>query len=367
MIELLPSDALLLRLPSWLGDFVLAEPVVRAVAHAVESRRLRSATLVAPTRLLELYEGRFEALARLPSDRGRASLSWRGHSLALLLDGSWRSALRAARAGIGVRLGPARGLRAPLLSHAVRGARERGATPLGLGRSGRWPRTLPRPFGSVAVELANWLGLEVRARRPMLVPTAAGESAARARLVALGLGPAEPFVLVNAGARTGSAKGIPAELLAPRVAELCRAGPRVLLVCAPGEEAAARATWEQARAQVAEPALAPLLLDAPAPGLAELVALLARARLLVTADSGPRHLAVALGVPVMVAFGPTDPRHTADHLAHTHSLRTEVPCGPCHRERCPHAGPARHACWLRIPEQAWSAALAESLASARGS
>ncbi len=349
MIELLSSDRLLLRLPSWLGDFVSTEPVVRAAERALGEGRLAAVSLAAPARLLELFEGRFAHLARLPLESSARPRAWRGHDVALLLDGSWRSALAAARAGIAVRVGPARGLRAPLLTHAVRGALERGATPLGLGRPGRWPRPLPRPFGGVAVELATGIGLEVRERRPLLVPTPAGEAAADARLLALGLAPDEPYELANAGARPGSAKGLPPEHLAAWIRRSAERGTRVLLVCAPGEERPARECADLARQALAPGAPPPLLLDAPPPGLAELVALLARAQRLLTADSGPRHLAVALGRPVVCAFGPTDPRHTADHTAHTLTLRREVPCGPCHRERCPRPAPDRHACWHAIP------------------
>lgn len=359
MIELLATDRLLLRLPSWLGDFVLAEPVVRSAQRALREGRIGAASLAAPARLLELLGGRFEDLARLPSDPAAAARAWRGHDLALLLDGSWRSALAAARAAIPVRVGPARGLRAPLLTHAVRGALERGATPLGLGRPGRFPRPLPRPFGALAAELATSIGLEVRERRPLLLPTPDGEAAVRARLTALGLAPDEPFDLVNAGARPGSAKGVPPELLVLWVRSLAERGRRVLLVCAPGEEGSARECAALARKALGGRVPPPILLDAPPPGLAELVALLARARRLLTADSGPRHLAVALGRPVVCAFGPTDPRHTADHTRETTAIRHGVPCGPCHRERCPLDEPRRHVCWHGIPPASWLEVLRE--------
>jgi heptosyltransferase-2 len=62
---------------------------------------------------------------------------------------------------------------------------------------------------------------------------------------------------------------------------------------------------------------------------------LRRARLLVTTDTGPRHVATAFGTPAVVVMGPTDPRHTASNLDRTRVLRVDVECGPCHLKTCP--------------------------------
>ena len=51
-----------------------------------------------------------------------------------------------------------------------------------------------------------------------------------------------------------------------------------------------------------------------------------------------------MGAPLVVLTGPTDPRHSADHLEAQAVLRTKVDCGPCHLERCPIEGVGRHAC-----------------------
>jgi heptosyltransferase-2 len=114
------------------------------------------------------------------------------------------------------------------------------------------------------------------------------------------------------------------------------------LVCGPGEEAALL----EARAGAKRSRVLPIV--EPAAGLPELVALCSLAALFATADSGPRHVAVAVGTPVLVACGPTDPRHTADHLDATRIVRVEVPCGPCHREHCPLTGAEHHLCMRRI-------------------
>jgi lipopolysaccharide heptosyltransferase I len=75
--------------------------------------------------------------------------------------------------------------------------------------------------------------------------------------------------------------------------------------------------------------------------LKQLAALLKRARLLVTNDSGPMHLAVAVGTPVVALFGPTDPIRTgpyrgiAGQLHTTHTIiRRSVECSPCLSRYC---------------------------------
>src|SRR5207245_3314829 len=69
----------------------------------------------------------------------------------------------------------------------------------------------------------------------------------------------------------------------------------------------------------------------------ELIALLRRARLLVTNDSGPMHLAAAVGTPVIALFGPTDPTRTGPYGAGHTVLRSGVPCSPCFSRRCTNA------------------------------
>jgi ADP-heptose:LPS heptosyltransferase len=174
----------------------------------------------------------------------------------------------------------------------------------------------------------------------------------RERLARHGTDAGAPFVLVNAGARPGSAKGADPQLLARALTGL---GVPLVLVCGPGEEENARATAAGLAGS------APALLDDPAPALDELVALIALAHAVVTPDSGPRHLAQALARPTIVLCGPTDPRHTAEHAGNVRVLRTEVDCGPCHRETCPLSGDARDACMRRIDPAALTRVLREAL------
>lgn len=332
---------LALRLPAWIGDAVMAEPLVRAACDE-QARRGGTTRLIGPEHVLELFESRFAGVARITLARGeRESVAvYRGADAALLLNGSWSSAWMAARARVPLRAGFATRGRRMLLTHPLVPPFERGGTPRGLGSRGAWPRVLPRPFSAACRELGALLAISVSDTAPRLEPSARGVELARARAVVAG---DEPFVLVHAGARADSAKGFPAQRWSALVDALEVAGlPRCVLACAPGEEPAARATFAGQRARRT------VLLDAPPAGIAELIAWSTRATLVITPDNGARHVAQALGRPVVVLFGPTDPRHTAEHAGNVRGVRVDVDCGPCHAERCPLPGPAEHACMRRI-------------------
>jgi lipopolysaccharide heptosyltransferase II len=69
--------------------------------------------------------------------------------------------------------------------------------------------------------------------------------------------------------------------------------------------------------------------------LATLAALIARLDLMVTGDTGPMHLAAAMGTPVVALFGPADPARYGPLAPHQHIVRVSLPCSPCNRVRLP--------------------------------
>jgi heptosyltransferase-1 len=121
------------------------------------------------------------------------------------------------------------------------------------------------------------------------------------------------FAMVNPGAGWG-AKCWPAE----RYAEVMRAiavhGLRSIVNFGPGEEKLARAVEHHAGG-----AAIPI-----SSSVAELIALTRRARLFVGGDTGPMHLAAALGVPVVALFGPTDPARTGPYGNRAIVLRSQA-------------------------------------------
>jgi lipopolysaccharide heptosyltransferase I len=75
--------------------------------------------------------------------------------------------------------------------------------------------------------------------------------------------------------------------------------------------------------------------------LLELAALHRRCAVLVACDTGPLHLAVANGAPIVALFGATDPRRTGPFRQQERVVRVAVPCSPCHLKQC---NQSRHFC-----------------------
>ena len=120
----------------------------------------------------------------------------------------------------------------------------------------------------------------------------------------------EPFVLVVPQAGWG-AKQWPAERFGAVVQQLAHAGYRVLVNRSHTQDAIAAAVI--ARSQGTAMALAT---DLP-----QLIALTRRASLTIAGDTGPLHLAAALGRPVLALFGPTDPARTGPYATAERVLR----------------------------------------------
>ena len=86
-----------------------------------------------------------------------------------------------------------------------------------------------------------------------------------------------------------------------------------------------------------------------------------------TNDTGPMHLAAALGKPVVALFGPTDPRRTGPYGQLEHALQWPLPCAPCLKDVCHHQPPLeclRALSPASVGEQVWArlASLPESAA-----
>jgi heptosyltransferase-2 len=88
----------------------------------------------------------------------------------------------------------------------------------------------------------------------------------------------------------------------------------------------------------------PVLVLCGRTSLGELMGVLAELRLLLTNDSGPMHLAAALGTPLLAVFGPTDWRETFPFGERAALVREEVACAPCKLRDCP----IDHRCMTRV-------------------
>jgi heptosyltransferase I len=70
--------------------------------------------------------------------------------------------------------------------------------------------------------------------------------------------------------------------------------------------------------------------------LPQLVALLERAEIVIANDSGPLHIAAALGKPLVALFGPTNPVRTGPYQHNDGVVHLDIPCSPCYSRTCSH-------------------------------
>jgi heptosyltransferase-1 len=97
-------------------------------------------------------------------------------------------------------------------------------------------------------------------------------------------------------------------------------------------------TWGPGEESLADAVVVASLGDAErcfATTLPEYAQLARRARLVVAADTGPLHIAGAVGAPLVALFGPTDPARNGPWSAEDVVVRRVPPCAPCHRRVCP--------------------------------
>ncbi|HLZ53315.1 MAG TPA: lipopolysaccharide heptosyltransferase II, partial [Verrucomicrobiae bacterium] len=73
--------------------------------------------------------------------------------------------------------------------------------------------------------------------------------------------------------------------------------------------------------------------------LPEMVEWLRLCDLMITNDTGPMHVAAALGKPLVALFGPTEPRRTGPYGQLNNVLRIDLPCSPCLKSRCHYEKP----------------------------
>lgn len=319
---------ILVRLPNWTGDVVMATPGLRAlrkrypVAHITAQVRPGLGPLLAGLPLVDAVvvasSWRRGVRALLREAR---SLRDPGFDLGVCLPDSWSSALLMRAAGVSDIAGYRRAGRSWLLQHPVAPRVEWG--PRRRVARERYLLHLLEAIGCPAQGLA----LELR--------TTPEEEAAADRLLApLGL-PAS-FVALAPGASFGGAKRWAPESFGAVADALADAGAAVVVVGAPEEAALGRAIGTSARSHPHD--------LCGRTDLGVLKAVLRRASALVCNDAGARHVATAFGTPAIVLFGPTAKGKTDCNLETVQVVETDVACRPCQRRECP----IDHRCMTRI-------------------
>jgi ADP-heptose:LPS heptosyltransferase len=171
------------------------------------------------------------------------------------------------------------------------------------------------------------LGLDVQGLREFPLPSLPEEQKrVDGMLAERGLA---DFAILNPGGGWES-KLWPAESFGTLGRRMADEGQRSLVSFGPGEEALADGVVAASGGAA---------LKGFPTTLREYVALARRARLVVAADTGPLHLACAVGTPVVALFGPTDPERNGPFRSEDGVVRRAPSCAPCYRRQCPvHAG-----------------------------
>ncbi len=336
----LPQN-ILVRGTNWLGDAVMTTPALRRLRAAFPAARL---TLLATPRTTGLFTGSSLVDSVLIYHRQEEGVQafWqmtrvlRAHQfdLALLFQNAFEAALLARLGQIPLRLGYAAQGRSLLLTHRLkRGKQQRNrhqvhdyldlvalAERVCKGHSAT-PLTPPDLLPKLNASIDQMQEAEVLLRQQGIDM------------------PHHPLIVLNAGATNSQAKCWPEARFAA-LADLfaTRLQAQLIFVGAPAERANAARVLAQMQTRGA-------LNLAGETSLPQLVGLLARSDLLVSNDTGPAHIAAALGRPTLTLFGPTNEFETAPTGPRAALLRVDgIECARCMQRVCP----IDHRCMTRL-------------------
>jgi heptosyltransferase-2 len=324
-------DTILIRCPNWVGDIVMATPFLDCIRENFPHARITGIIGKNAQGIVrdgpwfdefitcedKTFAGMRRMIKKIRALKAQA---------AILLPNSIRSVLPIWLGKVKSIYGYRRNGRGIFLTG--------GPKPL---RSGM--KTTPIPTQEYYLDICRWLDLKLpQVLRPRLFIGQPLQQRADEILGHYGIRDEDTVIGFNPGANFGSSKCWPPEHFA-LAAELFaqKKGVKILLLTGPGEDKIADAIISKTRVSIICPSRDQINLELLKP-------IIKRCNLLVTNDTGPRHYAVALDVPVVVIMGPTDPRYTSANLEKTRVIRTNADCSPCHKKICP----TDHCCMRQI-------------------
>jgi heptosyltransferase-2 len=319
---------LAIMLPNWVGDACMATPTLRALRAGL--REFDEICWVGRPAPLMVLDGLHWADSRLmykPRARGADLLSRRGVVRALrqrhfdavvLFTNSLSSAAIAWLSGIPRRIGFARDGRSWLLTDRI---------PVIQGERNAYTD----PCIDTYLRLASYLGCDVSDRRMELAVTEEDRKLTDELWRQVGFQHDRFTVVMNTGAAIADTKRWPIEHAAATARALSQQyGAQVLIHCGPAErsiadEVQARAGESRVRSMGCIPSL-PLGLSKGA---------ISRSDLVISTDSGPRHMAVAFGKPIVTLFGSVSAALTVTYNRPETILSLGLACQPCGKYQCP--------------------------------
>lgn len=306
---------ILVRTPNWLGDTMMATPTVARVKRFRPGSRVTVLCRPAFEGFWRSFPGVDDVMVLGPFIETVRSLKARAFDEALILPTSFSSALMAFAAGIPRRTGYCAEGRFLFLTTAVDYSDAR-TRHLVLEYLDLLPRAFPGA-GVVTGPIALEAPRSKEARR-------AADSLLRSRRIPARSG----LIGLGAGATYGPAKRWPVGHWRDLIGGLLASRPESLVLLGGSEE---EPYLHELLKGMPEDRVHGLAGRTPLPVLAEV---LRRCRIFITNDTGPQHVAAAVGTPVLALFGSTSPRWTRPWGRGHRVLQNPVPCSPCFQRRC---------------------------------
>ena len=333
--------------PNLIGDTVMATPALRSLRAGFPDAKIHALVKPVVAPVLDglntcdhriLFDPR-SSKPELQASQVLKQLRGIKPDLTILLPNSFRSALMGFRSGSRRRVGYARGGRGILLTDRI--------APPNRSRF----KFEPIPVVDYYLGLTRHLGCPDMGRQLDQATLPANESDADSALSELNIANANPLIVFNTGGAFGPAKNWPSESFASLSGKILKDIPkaRILVICGPSEvENANKIATLANDERVLSLSNQPLSV-----GLSK--AIIKRANLMVTTDSGPRHFATAFGIPTVSLFGPTHIAWTRTLHPQAIHLQKKVDCGPCQQGVCPEK---HHRCMTELtPDDVHAACL----------
>jgi heptosyltransferase II len=309
------------RMPNWIGDLVMATPVLADVRRVFPEAELTALCKTPVSELLEQDESLDELfvfskpehtfLRRQERRNMIAKLRMGKYDLGIVLPGSFSSAWLFWQGRIKRRIGFAKGFRSLLLTDPV---------PL--------PRVRMHQV-ELYKELLRPLGIERSSTLPRITLSDRERMESKELLYQRGYRAGQSLIGIHPGAAYGSAKCWLPDRFAELATRLVREDPSVMIVFF--GDGTSFELVKHICAQLPER----VMNLSGVTSLRELACLIQDCDLLITNDSGPMHLAAAFDVPLIALFGSTDDRATGPYGMREAVIHKRVSCSPCFRRTCP--------------------------------
>ncbi|HEU0179387.1 MAG TPA: lipopolysaccharide heptosyltransferase II [Blastocatellia bacterium] len=350
-------DRIIVRGANWIGDAVMTLPALERLRSSFPQSHIALLATPLTTGLFENSPFVDEVIEyRRKEDGTRAFIDAmrlmraRRFDLAALFQNAFEAALLTWSGGARRRIGFAAQGRGPLLTHKLlRSPRhnDRHQVHDYLDIVAECERVCLG--GNLESRISN---LESRTSNPLPSLTASPAQRQAAEILLRRAGAesiSRPLVALNAGATNSRAKRWPEDRFAALADQLIETlGSRIIFIGAASERDDAERIIRRMKRRGA-------INLAGETGIAELIGALDSCDLLISNDTGPAHIAAALGRPTLTIFGPTNEFETAPRAARAESIRAEgVECARCMLRDCP----IDHRCMTRIaPSEVFERAL----------